>query len=278
MSASDNAIHLPDGYDLTTAQVCSFLINVASDMCAQWIAAKKPAPADFKWKPHNACPVTRDLYKVEDVEFGELIWSTFKYGGSQTEPFCFVATYKGKKYLVFRGSQSGADFGMDGECKLTDYAAPTPPTSSGLQVEAGFYAVYNGLLESLKGELASLKGTLTVTGHSLGSALATLAVPLASSLGLSVQMYNQASPRVGNAAFAWYYKDLKITTYRLVNTADSVPKSPAGSYVHVGTEVDFTAVYDGKEANMHNACCSYSYAIFNPKAPINPNVDACMSG
>lgn len=278
MSASDNGINLPDGYDLTTAQICSFLVNVASDMCAQWLAANKPAPSDFKWTPDNKCAVTRDLYKVEDVEFGNLIWSTFQYGGSKTEPFCFVATYKDKKYLVFRGSQSGADFGMDSECKLTDYAAPTSAPPSGVQVEAGFYAVYNGLLESLKDELKSLKGTLTVTGHSLGSALATLAVPLASSLDLSVQMYNQASPRVGNEAFASYYKGLKITTYRLVNTADSVPKSPSGSYVHVGAEVDFTAVYDGKEAHKHNACCSYSYAIFNPRAPINPNFDSCISG
>ncbi len=282
MSASSNPIQLPPGYDLTTGQTCAFLVNVASNMCKQWIAAGSPPPAGFTWQPADLCPVTSNVYNLNNYTFGPIIWSTFVYQDtSYNEPFGFIATdsSSGNNYLVFRGSQTLADLGMDSEVRLVAYQAPTANPPPGLEVEQGFYAVFNGLQNlrtQLQGVSTSPTNPLTITGHSLGSTLATLTVPLAVSLGVSVQQYNQASPRVGNRSFASYYGDLSVATYRLVNTADVVPKLPPFPYVPVGTEASFTASY-GTEADNHDPCCCYSYAIFNPENPYNPNIGACLS-
>lgn len=286
MSTSSDSIKLPPApYDLSTAQTCAFLVNVACDMGQQWLHPNRRVHDSFSWKPHDPCRITSSgQYNVDDVSFGEPIWSTFndKNGNPQTEPFGFIATYKGKSYLVFRGSQTGADFDMDFKAELTIYSPPSAnPRKFPPRVEAGFYAVYNGLLESLTSQLKSLSGSLIITGHSLGSALATLAGPLAFAQGLKAQVYNEASPKVGDLEFAIYYSALTINTFRLVNTADSVPNDPPGEiYRHVGTPVEFTADYPNKDlkvhkGNNHSACCTYAYAIFHPDSPFNPDFDTC---
>lgn len=271
--------------DPSTFKVCTFLVNVLSNMYDQWVTAG--SPAKFDWQPVNACPVTND-FKVKDYDFGQLIWSTFTYKNAlgvdktATEPFGSVVKFKadGSLYLVFRGSKSIADFLVDDERDPITYNAPTPNPPSGIQVETGWYAVYNGLVDALRAQLKQIGGSgqqLTITGHSLGSALATLAVPDAVANSLRVRHYNSASPMVGLETFRTYYESLRVKeTFRLVNTADTVPNFPStpSGYVHVGTQVSFNADY-GAEKKTHNPCCSYAYAIYNPQKPCNPTYDDC---
>ena len=102
----------------------------------------------------------------------------------------------------------------------------------------------------------------------------------------SVKTYVSASPQVGDAGFSDWYANLKDNdknllvenTVRLTNTADGVPTQPNSSapankkvYVHVGSEVVFTADYDDAAKN-HNPCCTYSYALHNPTSPVNPDL------
>jgi len=259
-------------------------------MYDQWVKAGKPKPDQFKWQPVNACPVTSDFKVTDYAFFGKLIWSTFTWLGSKrTEPFggIFKSNADNSLYLIFRGSKTFADFCVDAEAGLEPYKAPITPVPSDTRVEQGWYKVYIGLRDTLLTQLSQI-GTaqpLTITGHSLGSALATLAVPDAVAKGFQVHHYNSASPRVGNEQFRMYYDSLKVTssgslkeTYRLVNTADTVPNFPGPPlhpwYVHVGTEVSFNADY-GAEEKTHNPCCSYAYAIYNPDKPCNPTFDAC---
>lgn len=278
-----NPIVLPPDYAIQTGRLCAFLINVACDMCQQWIEQGAPAASVFRWTPNDPCAITNRAYGVAQFEFGDIIWSKFSYRSRQyIEPFGFIAkdlvnAEAAQRYLVFRGSQTKADFGMDAEYRLVEYRAPTVNPPPGLRVENGFHNVFAGLQEALSDQLEALSGTaITITGHSLGSTLATLAVPLAVSHGLSVQHYNQASPRVGDQAFASYYGELAAPTFRLVNTADAVPKLPPGKdYLAVGRELSFTADYD-TEAKKHSPCCSYAYALFNPDDPVNPRMDDCM--
>ena len=285
--------------DPSTFRVCTFLVNVLSHMYEQWMDAHSPIPptGKFDWQPANACPVTTD-FKVSDYDFGSLIWSTFNYtdvhGIEQqaTEPFGSLVRAKadGSLYLVFRGSKSDADFRVDLKKNPVRYDPPNYYPPNDVLVEEGWYAVYNGLVEQLRVIFKAIRSQkLTITGHSLGSALATLAVPFAVANYCHVRHYNSASPMVGIETFRTYYETLKESspesleeTFRLVNTADSVPNFPDNpkGYVHVGTEIAFNAVYTdviGKpdEKKIHDPCCSYAYAIYNPAKPCNPNYDSC---
>lgn len=270
--------NLPDGYDLTTAQTCSFLVNVAVAMGKVFNDTDKLSSPVPTWMPSDTCPVTlASQHDVSQYNFGPIIWSDFKIGDTTYhEAFGFLATNISDKraYLVFRGSQTKADFALDAQFGKTPYGGD----SSKGQVEKGFYKAFEGMADALSSQLKALSGTLTITGHSLGSALATLATPLAADThGLRVQHYNQASPRVGDSTFADYYNGLAdVTTFRLVNTEDTVPKSPPEKtgYVHVGDAVTFSKNYGG-EAQTHNPCCSYSYAIYNIENPVNPDFDTC---
>ena len=282
----------PAGY-MPVAKVCSFLVNVGSDMCQQWMQQGEPASPSFNWKPTDPCPYTSS-YKLTDYTFSAPIWSTFTYKGkSYSEPFAFVATSSTANYLVFRGSQTTVDFDLDGEDPQVAYQTSDGP--SGMLVEAGFYAAFAGCSAAVSAALSGLKAPtlpLYITGHSLGSTLATLSVPLATAAGLSGMQCNQASPRVGNPAFAGYINGLTtMPTYRLVNTDDLVPKAPPAvvrvdkqtyHYQHAGTEVDFTALYTNKKGKLdekeeHSPCCSYSYALFNPTLPVNPDITSCVA-
>ncbi|GAB3987562.1 hypothetical protein GCM10029978_106860 [Actinoallomurus acanthiterrae] len=276
----------PPGYDLNIAQICSFVVNVASDMCEQWKAAGKPSPGKFSWKPSDSCPITNSRFPVDHWKFTGPIWSTFTpEGKTTTEPFAIFAYGPDTKtaFLAFRGSQTGDDFIMDGKYKPVPYTPPTTSPITDIQVAEGFYAVFNGLDHgALMGTFSGIAGSggkLIVTGHSLGSTLATLTVPMACSAGIpgkNIMHYNQASPKVGNSKFQAYYTDLGVQTFRLVNTYDTVPKLPPGAYVPVGLEAPYGADYP-TEAECHNPCCSYSYALFNPTAPYNPGIDTCMA-
>jgi hypothetical protein len=258
------------------AKTCSFVINVACDMCEQW----KADPQNFTWTPRDSCPVTIPWFNVGDFTFSTPIWSTFTHKStSVTEPFAILAQRSADPttfYLAFRGSQTRADVGVDCHFLLTRYHPPTSSPIEDIKVERGFYSVFNGLdqsaLDTALGQVANAGGKLIVAGHSLGSTLATLTVPLARAKNIpsaDILHYNQASPKVGDSKFASYYEALDVPTFRLVNLNDEVPKLPPFPYEPVGAEASYGADYP-TEAERHNPCSSYSYALYHPSAPYNP--------
>ncbi|MGH3380429.1 MAG: lipase family protein [Actinoallomurus sp.] len=274
-------------YDLTIARTCSFVVNVACNMCEQWKSAGKPSPDKFSWKPADSCPITNPVFPIDNWKYQTPVWSTFTpVGKAIGEPFAVFAyeADTNTTFLAFRGSQTDDDFIMDAKTKLVPYTAPTKTPITDMQVAQGFYGVFTGLdqatMKTALSKIASSGGRLIVTGHSLGSTLATLAIPMALAAKIpstNILHYNQASPKVGNSKFQAYYTDLGVQTFRLVNTYDEVPKQPKQpEYVPVGTEAAFGAAYP-TEKECHDPCCSYSYALFNPTSPYNPAMDACMA-
>ncbi len=90
--------------------------------------------------------------------------------------------------------------------------------------------------------------SFVVTGHSLGSALATLFVMKNKEkdrFDIST-ICTFASPRVGDTEFAQQFNQLPLTSWRIVNTQDIVPKLPLHipvlfGYEHVAAEFAFSS-------------------------------------
>jgi hypothetical protein len=147
---------------------------------------------------------------------------------------------------------------------------PCPITGAHGLTEDGFTAVYRSLRIGQASGTLSAKGSIktyldsgaaasvTVCGHSLGGALATL---LTLDVGLNTSCrapttYTYASPRVGDHIFAGSYNAVVSSSYRVANRQDLVPKLPPIlplPYEHVNTQ----------------------YELISPPNKINPTV-ACM--
>lgn len=90
--------------------------------------------------------------------------------------------------------------------------------------------------------------SLTICGHSLGGALATLlALDVAANTKLSpATVYTYASPRVGDATFVSLYDHIVPDTFRIANRVDLVPKLPLPPlYEHVSDLVELNPVQLG---------------------------------
>ena len=88
-------------------------------------------------------------------------------------------------------------------------------------------------------------GSVTICGHSLGGALATLlALDLAANSGIrDPTAYSYASPRTGDPAFVSTYNQVVPKSFRIANRIDLVPKLPLPPlYDHVDTLVDLNSV------------------------------------
>ena len=81
---------------------------------------------------------------------------------------------------------------------------------------------------------------ITVCGHSLGAALATLlAFDLGANTSFPVVLYTLASPRVGDLTFSHVFNHIVQNAYRVYNRLDIVPKVPPPlMYFHVGDETE----------------------------------------
>jgi|TARA_R110000851_G_scaffold67554_1_gene152524 hypothetical protein len=224
-----------------------------------------------------------------------VIWTVYSpysgFGAPNRGPACFIATEKGKPhtaYLIFRGTLTPSDLLID----LKYFHVNNPISGGEGKCHKGFSEYFTGLginstpgneagarphgmpvagqTETLYEALHKLPALgikhLIVTGHSLGSSVATLVTAWATTLVDSNddQLFEtirgsvSASPRVGDAGFKkWFdaqrdrsgYK-LGQRFWRLTNESDGVPKVPgeiqdpgAVTYAEVGYNVHFNANY-----------------------------------
>jgi hypothetical protein len=134
---------------------------------------------------------------------------------------------------AIRGTSGFAEWVIDADFFLRD-----APSSPGAKVEQGFWSVYEtmtlvGLDGSEMGNAANGianqvgQGTVTICGHSLGSAVATyLSFDVAKLLGARASACLFASPRTGDLAWTTAYA-ATVATCRLMNyVLDVVPYVP----------------------------------------------------
>ncbi len=157
----------------------------------------------------------------------------------------------GEAVIAIRGTQGLLEWFQDAKIGTEK----CPFTEAG-DTEDGFTDVYKSFAVSAPGgssvtaSLATIFGSkqvnsLTICGHSLGGALATLQAldVAANSKFKNPTVYTYASPRTGDAQFASTYDSKVPSTFRIVNTADLVPKLPLPPpYEHVHGEYKLRAL------------------------------------
>lgn len=260
---------------------------------------KNNPDGDWTWLPASLCDIDNQPDQTAKTIYGAqfknftinpaIIWNTFSSVSDNKVnkgPAAFTAIEKGHPhtaYLCFRGTLNVADGLIDG--KAGQVINPiTYPSDIGGKTHQGFSEYFEGcgikkgekrpygppesqfpqvtLYERLiELETQGIKH-LVVTGHSLGSAVGTLAAALANTIDKdnaplfeTVRGSVSASPRVGNPAFATWFEnlqdkqgnDLGQKFWALRNTADGVPELPPkllGYKDRIGYDVTFTAAYN----------------------------------
>lgn len=186
--------------------------------------------------------------------------------------------------VAWRGTVTRLEWIAD----LMDYLRPIsseniPCPDSNVKVESGFLDLYTDKDEKCKfckfsareQILAEIKRltdmysneemSITITGHSLGSALALLSAydiaetginVMADTRAVPVSVFSFSGPRVGNVRFKERFELLGVKVLRIINVHDMVPKAPGvifneaspamlmkfvkgspWSYSHVGVEL-----------------------------------------
>jgi hypothetical protein len=120
-------------------------------------------------------------------------------------------------------------------------AAIVPPQPSGTFAQQVAAAVERHAATMRRADEAPTQRSVTksidVTGHSLGGALATLYIAdnFATGSLATPLICTFASPRVGDSTFVTQFDQLGITSWRIVNELDLVPKLPFLGFSHVET-------------------------------------------
>jgi len=164
--------------------------------------------------------------------------------------FCFHSANGTQFYTVwtetelvfaFRGTEI-TDF-SDIKADLQFKRVPVGTSHESGSVHRGFKAALDSVWDVFMEDYDRLREgrTVTLTGHSLGAALATLAF---SRLDIAAQLYTFGSPRVGNSDFAAVlnFKHRK-QIFRVINNTDIVARHPMAvwNYRHVGIAIYFNS-------------------------------------
>jgi len=203
--ANNGNVNLPAGF----TQTASFTAPEI-DIENLW-----PAYSKLDWQNiPGSEPVTAMNLQVQDVYFG------------------FAATSAQYNIIAIRGTLSAFEWLLD--ANIPQVPVPLVWFNNGkfqlAKVHLGFAIFYALLIEQVLDAFNKFDNSLPclVTGHSLGAALATMIAPTLkiADIDCSVELYNYASPRVGNAAFAGAYSALIPESYRVVNLSDLIPMLP----------------------------------------------------
>ena len=166
--------------------------------------------------------------------------------GNQTLGYVgFAHTPQPQIVISFRGTvnENIENWILDFTAKLKHPWAAFPRVG----VHSGFYEAWQSLSPGIFAATKKLymanahRPLVTVTGHSLGAAMAALcAFELHHFEGIKVlSLMTLGQPRTGNKEFAALYDSFGISTWRLTHNRDPVPQLPpiGMRYSHIANEV-----------------------------------------
>ncbi|RXZ84302.1 lipase family protein [Paenibacillaceae bacterium] len=144
--------------------------------------------------------------------------------------FGFILESADGYVVAFRGTSTPVEWISNSIARQTSYRY----IKNGGLVHQGFVDIYASARDQLIGALGRLPACkpVTVTGHSLGGALAVLAAPdiAVNTIHGPPQVYTYAAPRVGDPQFALRYNRLIPKSWRIYNEFDLVPYLPPHIY------------------------------------------------
>ena len=192
-------------------------------------------------------------------------------GETVTYGFLAVST-AGEVVAILRGTDTVFDWLHDAAFLMV----PNPIHSGGGFTEDGFTAIYKSLRVGRDPNSVTVKGSVaayvhagqaksvTISGHSLGGALATL---LTLDVALNTEcrtptVYTFASPRTGDHFFAGTFNASVAQSYRVYNRNDLVPSLPPIlplPYEHVNTPSELV---EPNGAIQQNVVCAHSLSTY----------------
>jgi triacylglycerol lipase len=215
------------------------------------------------YTPGAIAAIAQAGYTYVEALYGNELATDVSPHSGETVTYGFLATSAaGELVAAIRGTETIEEW-------LHDFAflfVPNPIHAGGGLTEDGFTAIYRSLragadpnsptaIDAIT-NLVSTSGvsSITVTGHSLGAALATLLAldaGLNSGVGSSgTTVYTFASPRVGELMFQHTYDSVVPDTYRIYNRPDIVPQAPPFPYEHVGNDLELNPPFNSVNSTL----------------------------
>jgi hypothetical protein len=199
---------------------------------------------------------------IEALYGNELATDVSPHTGETVTYGYLASSAAGELVAVIRGTDTVLEW-------LHDFSflfVPDPIHAGGGLTEDGFTAIYRSLragadpnspsaIAAITGLVGSQEiSSITVTGHSLGAALATLLaldVGLNSGIGgQATTSYTFASPKVGELFFHHTYDSVVPDTYRVYNRQDLVPQAPLFPYEHVGNGLELDPPFNSVNSTL----------------------------
>ena len=206
------------------------------------------------------------------IPFGATVLQTWNQSDTDIKAILFQDSKANEVILSFRGSATPKNLDQDLLFTLVNVnlTGVTAASCSGCQVHTGFQSalqpIQAGILSAIKATNAGgfFGPKLTVTGHSLGAGLASLAAGSLVGSGLSVNaVYTFGEPRNGNPAWSKYMNGKFSTNYfRVTHYNDGVPQIPPQilGYQHHGTEY-WESLENANTASTTLACLGQEPAV-----------------
>ncbi|KAF3039095.1 hypothetical protein E8E11_001806 [Didymella keratinophila] len=140
--------------------------------------------------------------------------------------------------VSFRGSQS-----LDNWLTNLDFGFTSTDICPGCSAHSGFWQSWvdarDAVIPAVKDAVKQYSTySVSVTGHSLGGAIAPFAAAQMRNEGLKVALYTFGSPRIGGSATSDYISNQPGGNYRVTHYNDPVPRVPllTMGYVHISPE------------------------------------------
>lgn len=207
--------------------------------------------------------IYQDFSQLRFSEFSDITPDLIDQTSTDTQCAILLDITETTIYIVFRGSEKRLDWNttLNFEQEVVEFQQEViqeqivqereqiypyeGESKSSAQMHRGFVAAYMSVREKIHNYLRShAVANVTVTGHSLGGALATLcAVDVQYNFANkgAINIYTFGAPRVGNDGFRDSFNRRVPASYRFVYGMDLVPALPRPwqGYSHVDKEYRF---------------------------------------